>query len=423
MPSFFRPEALQGQQQAWLGNIQLMRPVSLGYLTVAAVLVVAAVVTFLSLGHYTRRMTVSGVLAPDRGVLRLLPQQTGTVIESHVVEGQTVQRGDILFVLDVAQSSEVGDTQVAVAGSLGVRERSLKESGRQNQVLLETQRAGLERQRADLVRESTQIDAEADLQSQRLALTQAALTRLESLRADSFISQAQVQTKAEELLAVRAQQQALARQQAVKQREISTLDAQLRELPLHAQTRQGEIDRGLAEVAQAAAENASRRRAVVRAPEAGVIGAVTVQVGQNASPTMAMASLVPEQAKLQAQLYAPSSAVGFIRRNQAVRLRYQAFPYQKFGHYNGQVLQVSRTPLQPSELAGLPLRMTGIGSFTTTNEPLYRVIVALDAQSVQAYGEAQALVPGMQLDADVLLDSRRLIEWIFEPLISVVGRV
>ncbi len=423
MPSFFRPEAIEGQQQAWLGSIQLIRPVSLGLWTAGALLIAGAVGAFLSLGEYTRRMTVSGVLAPDRGVLRLLPPQTGTVVESRVVEGQAVQRGDILFVLDVGQASEQGDTQSTVANALGVRERSLKASARQTQALMETQRAGIERQRADMDRELSQLDAEDELQAQRLVLAQQGLDRAESLKAENFYSQAQVQAKAEELLAVRAQQQALARQRATKQREISVLDAQLRELPLHSQTRQGEIDRDLAELAQASAENASRRRAVVRAPEAGVIGAVTAQVGQSASPTVAMASLVPGLARLQAQLYAPSSAVGFIRRDQAVRLRYQAFPYQKFGHHSGHVVQVSKTPLQPSELAGLPLRMTGIGTFTTTNEPLYRITVSLDAQSVQAYGEAQSLAPGMQLDADVLLDRRRLIEWIFEPLISVAGRV
>jgi membrane fusion protein len=49
--------------------------------------------------------------------------------------------------------------------------------------------------------------------------------------------------------------------------------------------------------------------------------------------------------------------------------------------------------------------------------------VVLERQSVQAYGQAQPLAAGMQLEADVLLDRRRLIEWIFEPLLSVTGRV
>src|SRR5690606_12003167 len=105
----------------------------------------------------------------------------------------------------------------------------------------------------------------------------------------------------------------------------------------------------------------------------------------------------------------------------AVQLRYQAFPYQKFGHHGGQVLAGSRTPLQASELAGLPLPQ----SFkeAPSAERLYRITVALDAQTVRAYGQARPLAAGMQLEADVLLDRRRLIEWIFEPLLSVSGRV
>jgi len=101
-----------------------------------------------------------------------------------------------------------------------------------------------------------------------------------------------------------------------------------------------------------------------------------------------------------------------------VLLRYQAFPYQKFGLQAGQIAQVSRSPLQPSELVGVPLAQT-LG----TAQPLYRITVTLDRQSVAAYGRDQSLSPGMQLEADVLLDRRRLIEWIFEPLLGLANRV
>ncbi|MBC8057325.1 MAG: HlyD family secretion protein, partial [Rhizobiales bacterium] len=122
---------------------------------------------------------------------------------------------------------------------------------------------------------------------------------------------------------------------------------------------------------------------------------------------------------LQAQLFAPSSAVGFVRANQQVQLRYQAFPYQKFGHQSGEVVQVSRSPLQASELAGLSLP----AALSAGGEPLYRITVDLDRQSVAAYGQPQALSPGMQLEADVLLDRRRLIEWLFEPVLGIAGRI
>jgi membrane fusion protein len=417
MSPLFRQEALNAQSQTWLGSIQLIRPLSLSLLTTLAVLVAVGVVFFLAWGQYTRKAQVVGVLVPEKGVLRLFAPQTGTVLETHATEGQRVKQGDVLFVLAVGRSTEQGDTQAAVQAGLSTRQQSLQEASRQRMALMDAQRTNLLRQQQDIRRELAQIDAEADLQRQRLALAQEALDRYKGLLAQNFVSAAQVQSKAEEVLAVRAQKQSLERQRVGKQREVSTLQAQLTALPLETQAATGEIDRNLAELAQEAAEVAARQRVVVRAPQAGVVSGVTVQAGQVATPEAALASLVPENSRLQAQLYAPSSAVGFLRPQQTVLLRYQAYPYQKFGHHAGEVLLVSKTPLQATEIAALALPQDA------RREPLYRITVDLKEQSVQAYGQAQALVPGMQLDADVVLDKRRLIEWIFEPLIGVSQRM
>jgi membrane fusion protein len=99
-----------------------------------------------------------------------------------------------------------------------------------------------------------------------------------------------------------------------------------------------------------------------------------------------------------------------------VRVRFAAYPYQKFGQLQGVVAQVSRAALAPAELPpqlGVP----------PTTEPLYRITVHLAAAEVHAYGRPQPLTAGMQLEADVLQDRRRLIEWVFEPLLGLRGRI
>lgn len=430
MTPLFRPEAVDGQRQSWLGGVRLVRPLSLTLLTVFTVSVAALVIAFLFVGEYTRKAHVSGVLVPDLGLIRLVPPEAATVVASHVTEGQSVRRGDALFELSVDRATLAGDAQAAVQQSLADRERSLQGALRQQAQLLQAQRAGLERRLADMRRELTQIDAEAATQQQRLKLAQQAQARLESLRAENFISDAALQSKSEELLAQQAQSQSIERQRAAHLREIGTLEAQLRELPLQAEAVQGETERNLAALAQESMENEARRRIVIRAPQDGVLTNVLAESGQSVQPGVALASLMPAQARLQADLYAPSSAVGFLRPDQPVLLRYQAYPYQKFGHYRGHVLQVSRTPLQASELASLTLSTAATGAVAgalsggpNSGEPLYRITVALDRQDVSAYGRAQPLAPGMQLDADVLLDRRRLIEWLFEPVLGVAGRV
>ncbi len=407
MASLFRSEVIEGRQQAWLGSIQLVRPVPLVVLTVLVVLTALLVCGFLFEGRYTRKAHITGYLVPDRGVLRLVPPQAGVVTESHVLEGRSVKRGDVLFVLSIDRASLSGDTQTQVQNSIAARKTSLHDAQRHATQLQQEQVAGLDRQLAGMKRELAQMDAEANLFEEQLALKRQDLAQYESLRGENFVSEAHVRTKKSE--------------RSAQTREMGIIEARRREEPLRSFAAMGEIERELASLAGASAENAAKQTVVIRAPQDGVVTAVLAGVGYSVTPATALASLLPSDAKLQAKLFAPSSAVGFVRPDQLVQLRYQAFPYQKFGHHAGQVLQVSRTPLHTTELASLPLPESL--KATPSAEPLYPITVTLDQQSVQAYGQAQPLVPGMQLEADVLLDRRRLIEWIFEPLLSVTGRV
>jgi membrane fusion protein len=125
-----------------------------------------------------------------------------------------------------------------------------------------------------------------------------------------------------------------------------------------------------------------------------------------------MLKIVPQHTSMQAHLLAPSSAIGFIQQGQRVLLRYSAFPYQKFGEFDGTVVSVSHAALSPDEVQGLlsgspPINQAG---------PFYRVIAEPDNQSVSIYGETRPLPASMQVQAYALLDRRPLYQWILGPL-------
>jgi membrane fusion protein len=125
-----------------------------------------------------------------------------------------------------------------------------------------------------------------------------------------------------------------------------------------------------------------------------------------------VAAIVPAGSRLQAELFVPSRAAGFIRPGQEVRLMYDAFPHQTFGASIGRVAEISRTVLAPSEVtSGLELR-----------EPVFRVRVNLDREEVEAYGEHIPLQAGMSLRADLIIDRRTLIEWLLDPVYAAARR-
>jgi membrane fusion protein len=175
-------------------------------------------------------------------------------------------------------------------------------------------------------------------------------------------------------------------------------------------------DREIATVDQALAEAEAAREIVITAPEDGTITGLSAVSGSSIGTDAPLMTLVPAGAPLEARLYGPSRAIGFVRPGQRVRLRYQAFPHQKFGQYGGVVASVSRSTVEATPGGdGPPLPGLEPG------EPAYRVTVTLDRPSVTAYGETVPLQPGMQLEADVLIESRRLYRWVLDPLHSLTG--
>lgn len=128
-------------------------------------------------------------------------------------------------------------------------------------------------------------------------------------------------------------------------------------------------------------------------------------------------TLVPDNARLQIELYATSQNAGFVQPGQRVALRFAAFPYQKFGVQYGTIREISRTTLTPSDLLSVsPVTWK-------ENEGHYRVIVEPENTFILAYGKKEPLRPGMTLEGDVSLDTRHLWEWLTEPLWSLKGKL
>jgi membrane fusion protein len=116
--------------------------------------------------------------------------------------------------------------------------------------------------------------------------------------------------------------------------------------------------------------------------------------------------------ELHARLFVPTRAIGKVRPGQTVAIRYDAFPYQKYGTFKGQVEDVSNSVILPEELEkNSPIKLA---------EPAYVLDVAIRRQSVMLDAERQvALRPDMLLTATIESDHRTILGWIGESVFGV----
>ena len=407
-----------------MGPIHLAHHPRFSVVAGMALLLAGALLAYGAWGQVARKVRIPGVLMPQWGTVELSSAVSGVLLEQRVKEGDWVEQGQVLFVLNTDKISIEGSTASLLASHLAQR-RSTLLAERGSRVTQNHQReAHLADRIRSLTLEAAQTAQEHALAKRRVELAQKTSVRFEQMAAQGFVSDIQAQGKQEELIDLQSRLEntlrngsALAREQNLAQADLAHLQRQLAIDLL-------QIDRSLASLDQETAEIQSRKTSSVLAPQAGQVSTVHLSLGAMAQNGQTIASMVPLASPsahtLVAALFAPTRTAGFIQPGQEVWLRLAAYPYQKFGLARGRVLKVSGTPIAPQDLPHG--QGTALMASTQSNEPLYRIHVELTSQHVMAFGEARPLRPGMTLEADVIHDLRGIWEWVFEPLLAIHAR-
>jgi membrane fusion protein len=364
-------------------------------------------VLWLCFGSYTRTAAIGGALVPRDGQVSITTVQEGEVVGLRALEGASVQAGQVLFELRSARASAShGATEAAVAALLQSRRRSLQRDQWLQRQRDRQREAAAAVQRQSRLAELSQADTQLTLQRNRVALAEQGVRRYLSLQESGFVSLVQLQERQADLLDQQQRLAELERSQAALRHALQSADQERLDEQWRSQRELEATQRELASLDESAVEAETRRAWLVRAPHAGVLSNILAVPGQNVAAGATLAWLLPATAVLEAELFAPSRAAGFLQPGLPVRLRYQAYPYQKFGLQEGRIREVSATTLH----AG------------AQGEPVYRVRVSLGRQSLVVQGRQQALRAGALVDANVLLDRRRLYEWLLEPLYALRSR-
>lgn len=415
--SLFRREALSAGARGWLGEVSLLQPPSLWVPATGLAAATAAIVCFLVFGEYTQRSRVAGQLVPDLGLATVIAPVAGVVAGPLPDEGDPSVAGQPLTVLATPRATtDSPDMTSDLLQALAARRAAIVRGFSSQTRLLELQQTGRLRELDAAERELRQLEAGIAVQQDRVALAEETLAHYRELAAANHASRLQLRQQQQSTLEQLALLRSLEGQAIAAQRRIEQIRQVLQELPVQQSAQAAALARELAEVDQERLQVHAGGEVLVQAPVAGVVASRLIERGQTVTAGQPLLSLLPEGSVLQAQLLVPSRSAGFIEPGDAVELRYHAYPHQKFGHHRGRVLRISRHALGTRELGSL------VGAVQGT-EPYYRVLVALPAQTVTAYGEREALLPGMLLEADILGEHRKLYEWLLEPLYSLTGRL
>jgi HlyD family secretion protein len=392
---------------------------------------VVGAVLFACLAKVDRIVIAPGKLVSARRNLTVAPLEAAVVREVHVSAGQTVAKGDALVTLDPT-FAEAGleeqekqrwglvakvwrlrcETEGACPTPKGLPptelalERTILASRRQE---LEAKTQALTQRIRELSAKLATNAAEANKNKKQIVLardmermygdvyTQGASSKLEYMKAQSGRIEAEGQLEKLKNEA-RELRESLARAEAEKQDAVGNWRSE-------ASQDLAEASRTLAGVEERIKKAAHQRDLVVlRAPEDGTVLDVAARsAGAVAPQGETLLTIVPRDEELLVEAEVAAQDIGLVRAGDPVRLKFEAFPYQRHGTATGCIRTVSPDAFEKNTQEGQRL--------------FYRVRAAVTDAALAKVPRDFRLFPGMSLSAEIKVGSRRVITYLLYPLI------
>lgn len=404
-----------------LGKVVLIQPLSFYLLTACALFSALSILASLHFIVYSKKVQVVGVLLPEKGLIKIQSPRSGTVTERKVSEGQFVKAGDILYVLSsdvISTSPKTSDgkigTSAAILDSLKTMDSSLRDEHTQFKSATLRQQYHLQSQRDNLGLEIKKVDQEIEIQQKKIESVLAQYQRYVSLENQGYFSSLAMHQKNNDLLDQQARMETISRSKLSMIRELANANNELALLKDKSDHEQAQYDRQLLESDRNKVTTQSSGEIYITSPQSGKVAAILVEPGQMVS-NQTLLTVLPENSSLEAHIYVPGSAVGFVNVGDRLALRIAAYPHLKFGKIEGTVVEVSQTSISTPDMSG-QLSSSKVTSINSTNEAMFRLKVKLSKQYAQSQDQKKILLSGMELDTEIVQETRTLLQWIFEPL-------
>ena len=393
------------------------------------------------LGRLDIVAVAEGKLVPQTYVKIVQPAEAGIVKEILTREGEMVRAGQVLMRMD---------TLITDADASSMRAE------------FERKRLTLQRIDAELAGGPFQPDANAPAQMAReaeaqFAANRAALaaalaeerSRLQKPQQDLFAA-GQVCTKLENTLPhyrdmekafdkllkegavavmtasdkrrerIEKEQELRAQEHVVKSAKAGVLQSQKTIAQIESDyrrqlyTERNEVANAVDRLSQEVAKQTHRQELLeLKAPQSGVVKDLATHTsGTVVQPGTVLLTLVPQNETLRAEVWVSNEDIGFVRPGQPVKLKFVAFPFQKYGMAEGTVEHVSADAADPAANNSTP-PSNGDGK---PMPYVYKALVTMKSMSLETGGERFPLTAGMRTNAEILLGTRTVAEYLLSPV-------
>jgi HlyD family secretion protein len=161
-------------------------------------------------------------------------------------------------------------------------------------------------------------------------------------------------------------------------------------------------------------EKQAHRHALLelRAPQDGIVkDLATHTLGSVVAPGTVVMTLVPDGDALLAEVWVTHLDAGLVEPGQEARLKLTAYPFQQYGMLSARVRHISPDASEAADQKNA--KNAGILDQPASS---FRALIELPEPFIDAQGKRYRLSPGMQLNAEINLGTRTVLQYLLSPV-------
>jgi len=403
----FRKEAIEFQRSKLIGEVFLNTPPKYTLYTIIFIFMFLIFILFILSNNFSRKEKALGFLTSNLGEIKLKSTSTAVLDELNVYVGKKVKKGDILYWMKSEVGLETGHSRVSELMQSIAREiEKLDQKEENSKRLFQLRKSSLLQSFDDLENDIKFNKQERDLIDELLKIHSHNFKKSTELAKQGVISNTELDSS--KIAKLSTEQRALAVKKRIYQLEEKrkTIKNEQEILSVAHKEALNDLENSREQLLKQKIELSSQGRFSITSPIDGVVTSLFGIEGSQIPTGLPILTLKPDGSEIIAKLIIPSSSIGLLTLNQKVSIKYDSFPFQRFGIFDGHIQRISSNALNPSEFVG-PISLP---------ESFFIVDVKLDHKSISAYGRDIKLLAGMKLEAEVIIETTTIFEWFLSPI-------
>ncbi|HAW3721593.1 TPA: HlyD family efflux transporter periplasmic adaptor subunit [Escherichia coli] len=383
------------------GDVIVTTTYSQRVIIVCSVFIFICVLMFISFAEYTQKRNVNGIVYPDKGIVNIKSKQSGTLSALYIKSGDYIRVGEKLLEIDASSSTHYFRNNEENYREMLSKLRGISSSEVQANIYTLDAKKKLTEEQIDQTRNSIAIMRnqirllDAAIQSQ-----QSTFNRIQEAYKKKYVSDVEKNNAEMQLIDKKMQRQSLNNEILSREGQIISLKKELDDTIDRIKNIQNEDKKESLQSLMKMYGIASDTESVLRAPIAGKIAEIVERTGRFVNAGDTILTVIPQDSVNQIIAFISPELIGEIKKGTRVALKYDSYPYQRFGIEHGIIIDISRVPLQPEDI------YTNFG--LKVENACFRVGIKITERK-----ERIAVIPGMSLKVEIPTRKESIIKWIF----------